>query len=384
VFGGENRYKTQKEISLRPTVAEVDLSAIVHNIKAIKNKVAPAQVMAVVKANAYGHGVAQVSQVALENGASYLGVALVEEGIELREKGFRAPILVFGGLLPEQVEEFVRHNLDATVYDERTMMALQKAARQQNKQALIHVKIDTGMGRVGIPWEQAEAFIQKATALENIKLQGIYTHFATSDEMDKSFAYLQLARFKDVVRACERDGLHIPIKHTANSGAILDVPEAYFNMVRPGVMMYGYYPSKETTESVAIKPAMTFRTRILHIKEIERGTSVSYGRTFIARQKTRVATLPVGYADGYNRLLSNQGEVLIRGKRFPVIGRVCMDLIMVDLGQDQDIRVGDEVVLFGSQNGEEVSVQSICDKLNTIPYEVTCWVSERVPRVYKQ
>ena len=365
-------------------MAEVDLSAISHNIKAIKEKVAPARVMAVVKANAYGHGVLPTSRVALQSGADSLGVALVEEGAELREKGFRAPILVFGGMLPEQADEFVRYDLQATVYDDQALAALQQTARRQQKQALVHVKIDTGMGRVGIPWTEAEAFIKKVAATENIALQGVYTHFATSDEMDKSFTHLQLSRFKEIVTACERDGIHIPIKHAANSGAILDVPESYFDLVRPGVMMYGYYPSTETTESVAIKAAMTFKTRVLHIKEIERGTSVSYGRTFMARQKSRVATLPVGYADGYNRLLSNQGEVLIRGRKFPVIGRVCMDLIMVDLGGDKEIRIGDEVVLFGWQNGQQVSVQSICDKLNTIPYEVTCWVSQRVPRVYKK
>jgi len=370
--------------SSRPTVAEIDLSAIAFNLAGIKKKVAPAAIMAVVKADAYGHGAVEVSRLALQQGAEYLGVALTQEGIELRQNGLRCPILVFGGTWPEEAESLVAHDLEATVYDSKGLEALQAAARKHNKLAKIHIKLDTGMGRVGVDWREALPFAEKAAGSEGIELQGLYTHFATSDQMDKSFAYLQLARFQQVIEQLEAKGIRIPIKHTANSGAILDMPESYFDLVRPGVMMYGYYPSKETSESVPLRPAMTFKTRVLNVKAIERGISVSYGRQFIAEKETRIATLPVGYADGYNRLLSNRGEVLIRGRCYPIVGRVCMDLIMANLGDDEDVVVGDEAVLFGRQGNEDVTVQSICDLLGTIPYEVTCWVSKRVPRVYRK
>ncbi len=367
----------------RPTVAEIDLSAIAFNLAGIRKRVAPAAIMAVVKADAYGHGAVEVSRCALQNGAEYLGVALTQEGIELRQSGLQCPILVFGGTWPEEADSLVSHDLEATVYDSEGIEAMRAAALKHNRPAKIHIKLDTGMGRVGIDWRTAPPFIEKAVRTEGLLLQGLYTHFATSDQMDKSFAYLQLARFQQVTKQLESKGIRIPIKHTANSGAILDMPESYFDLVRPGVMMYGYYPSKETSESVPLRPAMTFKTRVLFLKSIERGTSVSYGRQFIAEKKTRIATLPVGYADGYNRLLSNRGEVLIRGKRYPIVGRVCMDLIMANVGEDEDIAAGDEAVLFGRQGDEEVTVQSICDLLGTIPYEVTCWVSRRVPRVYR-
>ena len=370
--------------SSRPAIAEINLSAIAFNLAGIKKRVAPAAIMAVVKADAYGHGAVEVSRHALQHGAEYLGVALTQEGIELRQSGLECPILVFGGAWPEEADSLVAHDLEATVYDSNGLEALRAAAQNQNKSANIHIKLDTGMGRVGIDWRTALPFVEKAARSGGIQLQGLYTHFATSDQIDKSFAYLQLARFQQVVKQLETRGIRTPLKHTANSGAILDMPESYFDLVRPGVMMYGYYPSKETSESVPLRPAMTFKTRVLYVKSIERGTSVSYGRQFIAKKETHIATLQVGYADGYNRLLSNRGEVLIRGKRYPVVGRVCMDLIMANVGEDEDIATGDEAVLFGRQGNEEVTVQSICDLLNTIPYEVTCWVSKRVPRVYKR
>jgi len=217
---------------------------------------------------------------------------------------------------------------------------------------------------------------------EGVELVGLYTHFATSDALDKSYANLQLLRYKSLIDELESKGIRIPLKHTANSGAILDMPGSWFDLVRPGIMMYGHYPSAETIGSVEIHPAMSFKTAVIQVKQIERGQSVSYGRTLIADRPMTIATLPVGYADGYNRLLSNRGEVLIRGRRFPVAGRVCMDLIMAAAGAGDEIRAGDEVVLFGRQGDEEISVASICELLGTIPYEVTCWVSKRVPRVY--
>ncbi len=367
---------------MRPTVAVIDLKAIRSNVQSVVQKVKPARVMAVVKANAYGHGMPEVAKTALDAGADYLAVALVEEGIGLREAGILEPTLIFGGFFPDQAKLFVQYDLDATLYSVRNGEALAKAARSLGRRARVHVKIDTGMGRVGVPWEKAADFVAEVAAMDALELVGVYTHFATSDERDKTFANLQLERFRWVLKQIESRGISIPIRHAANSGAILDMPEAYFDMVRPGIMLYGYYPSFETTESVPLQPAMAFRSKVLFVKEVEKGTSVSYGRKFVAPRKTTIATIPVGYADGYNRLLTNQGEVLIAGKKYPVVGRVCMDQILVDLGPGSQVREGDDVLLFGKTPAGEVSVYDICRKLGTIPYEVTCWVSGRVPRIY--
>jgi len=367
---------------VRSTVAVIDLSAYRYNLEQIKKKVAPAQTMAVVKANAYGHGMIPIAKTALETGVAYLGVALVEEGVELRENGIKTPILVFGGVEPEQIALFFEHELDMMLYTESAALQVSRQAQRLHQLAIVHVKIDTGMGRVGVHWKQALDLIPKLATMPGIHLKGLCTHFATSDEKDKRFAKLQLERFNQVIQQLEAKTIHIPLKHVANSGAILDLPESYFNMVRPGIMSYGWYPSEETSESVDIKPVMSFKTQVRYIKEIRQGESVSYGRKYIATQATRIATLPVGYADGYNRLLTNQGEVLIRGKRFPVVGRVCMDLIHADIGNHTEIKEGDEVILFGRQGQESIYVTDICKKINTIPYEVCCWISDRVPRIF--
>ena len=367
---------------MRPTFAEIDLAAIAHNIQTIKERVHPALVMAVVKADAYGHGVNPVSKIARESGATYLGVALVEEGIELRNYGFLEPILVFGGAFEDQLIDFFKYNLEATVYTKELAESLSLLAKRLQKPIRVHVKVDTGMGRVGVAAEDAIDFIEYLSNLDGIQLQGLYTHFATSDEPDKTFANLQFDRFKNIQEELAEKNIHIPLKHAANSGAILDMPGTYLDMVRPGVMMYGYYPSNETTESVPIKPAMTLKSRVSFIKTVPEDFSVSYGRKFVTPRPTRIATIPLGYADGYNRLLTNQAKVTIRGKQFPLVGRVCMDLVMADIGMEQDIRIGDEVILFGKQEDNAFTVNEICQSINTIPYEVTCRISRRVPRVY--
>jgi len=368
---------------LRPTIAEIDLSAIAFNIQQIQKRVSPAQIMAVVKADAYGHGAVPVARTAIENGASYLGVALVEEGMELRRHGISHPILVFGGAFEEQLNDFFEYNLEMTVYTEEIVQQLSLLANKRQQPIGVQVNVDTGMGRVGVPFHKAVSFIENLSRLEGIQLKGIYTHFATSDEKDKTYARLQFERFQNVIQELEQKSLSIPFKHAANSGAILDLPETYLDMVRPGVMMYGYYPSDETSESVPIKPAMTFKTKVSFIKDVPENTSLSYGRKYITKKPTRIATLPLGYADGYNRLLTNRGIVTIRGQKFPVVGRVCMDLILVDLGDDKSIQINDEVILFGSREDNAFTVNEICKIVDTIPYEVTCWVSKRVPRIYK-
>jgi len=369
-------------MSFRATWAEINLGAIAHNLQEIKKKVAPAEIMAVIKADAYGHGLKEVARVALENNARYLGVSAVEEGVQLR-KQTTTPILVFGGFFENQIKACLEHDLELTLFDFELAGALSKQAQASGNSAKVHIKVDTGMTRVGVHWQESLDFICRVSELRYVKIVGIYTHFASADAKDKSFAKTQLQRFQKVLTELEMRNIQIPLKHTANSGAILDLPESYFDMVRPGVSIYGYYPSFEATESINLQPAMSFKSQVVAVKQVESGTKISYDSTYETVKQTKIVTVPVGYADGYNRLLSNQGEVLIRGKRYPVVGQVCMDFIMVDIGLENDIQTGDEVVLLGCQGDEEISIYEICEKLNTIPYEFTCMISSRVPRVYK-
>lgn len=368
----------------RPTVAEIDLGAIAHNLRAIQARVAPARVMAVVKANAYGHGILDVAQTAVACGVSYLGVATLEEALQLRGNGFDLPVLVFGGFFAEQAEAFVEHGVTATVYDWPRAERLAKVALERGKKVPVHVKVDTGMGRVGVDWSQASAFVARLFELQGVEVEGVYSHFASSDATDKTYAKMQLRRFRQLLEDLQARKIVVPWRHMANSGAILDLPESYFDMVRAGVMLYGYYPSDETSESVALRPAMALKSQIIAVKEVQAGTAISYNSTYKTRERTRIAIVPVGYGDGYNRLLSNRGEALVRGRRVPVVGRVCMDQIMLDLGPEGEAAVGDEVVLLGRQGSDEITIYEWCEKLNTIPYEVTCLITGRVPRCYKQ
>lgn len=338
--------------------------------------------MAVVKADAYGHGAIPVARRALMAGATQLGVALVEEGIELRRANIEAPILVFGGLFESQIDDFFEHDLQMTLYDLPLAEKVSRRALALGQRACVHVKVDTGMGRVGMEVAEALEKISAMAALPGLEIVGVYTHFATADEQDKTFARLQLRRFREVVTALESRGLRPPSLHAANSGAVLDLPESYFNLVRPGVMIYGYYPSRETSESIPLEPAMTLRNEIIFVKRVPAGTSISYGRIFTTTKPTTIATLPIGYADGISRRLSNNLEVLVRGRRCSSVGRVCMDQIMVDLGDMADVKVGEEVVLLGKQGSEEISIYEWCERLETIPYEVTCGISKRVRRVH--
>lgn len=370
---------------MRFTNVDIDLLAIRENLLAIKRQVSPAEIMAVVKADAYGHGAVEVAKLAADTGVAYLAVALVEEALELRNHGIKLPILIFGGELDDQVEELVHIDAEITIYSLELAKSISDKALQVGKIIPVHIKVDTGMGRVGIHWSEAIRFIRQCMSFPGIRIQGLYTHFATSDEGEKEFANQQLANFKNIIASLKMNHIHIPVIHAANSGAILDMPDAYFNMVRPGIMMYGYYPSAETTESVPLKPAMTFKSKILYLKEVEAHTPISYGRTYYARTRTKIATIPVGYADGYNRLLSNRGKVTINKHEFPVVGRVCMDQILVDVGINFEGKIGDDVILFGPKcEGNELTVYDICRLVNTIPYEVCCWISKRVPRIYRK
>lgn len=367
----------------RPTWVEIDLNALRHNLLAIKKRVGPQiKILGIVKADAYGHGDYEVSRVLLDNGVEMLGIAILEEGIQLRDKGIKAPLLLLGGIFEEQIDTVIQYGLTPTVYDLKLAEVLSKRAYYFNTTTKVHVYVDTGMGSIGVKYDKAIEFIKVVKNLKNLLIDGIYTHCSSSDEKDSAFTNLQIKRFRDVLTALDSMNARIPLRHMANSGAILGYPEAYFTMVRPGLSLYGLYPSEDVSRDIGIRPVMSFKTRVIHFKEMDTGDVVGYGRGYSIIKPTRVATLPLGYDDGYNRLLSNQGEVLIRGKKAFVIGRVCMDQCFVDVTNIKDVSVGDEVVLYGRQGQETIPIESIAKQLNTIPYEVTCSISKRVPRIY--
>jgi alanine racemase len=366
----------------RPTWAEVDLSAIRDNIRSIRARVGRhVKIMPAVKADAYGHGAVPVSRTCLEAGADALGVACVEEGIELREAGIRAPILILGCSEPEAADEIVRYDIASTCCDERFAKALSESAVRQGKTAAVHVKIDTGMGRIGVFPEDAAPFFQTVAALPGIALEGIFTHFACSDEADRSFTLYQISTFAKVVTALKRQGFTKLIAHASNSGGILGYPESDFDAVRPGIMIYGHYPSASVPASVPVREALTLKSRIVFLKQVKAGNCVSYGRTCRLERNSIVATLPIGYADGYSRSLSNVGEAVVRGFKVPVIGRVCMDQILIDVTDVPSVRLGDEVILYGG-GYDFLSVTKIAEKIGTISYELLCNIGKRVPRIY--
>lgn len=366
----------------RPTWAEVDLSAIRDNIKAIRARAgANVRVMPAVKADGYGHGALAVSKACLEAGADVLCVACVEEAIQLRDAGITAPILILGCSTADAASEIVRGDISATVCDVAFAKDLSDAALRQQKTVRIHVKVDTGMGRIGIQPDRALDFVDEMKSLPGLELEGIFTHFPTSDETDRSFTLSQIEIMCKLRRALARYGAQAPMMHTANSGGILAFPEAYFDAVRPGIMIYGCYPSSEVERSIPIREAMTLKTRIVFLKESDAGTTISYGRTHALKQRSKVATLPIGYGDGYPRLLSNRGEAAVRGIRVPVIGRVCMDQIMIDVTDVPGVQMGDEVVLYGG-GYDYLNVARTAESIGTISYELFCNLGSRVPRVY--
>ena len=363
---------------------EIDLDAVGHNVSMIKEVVGKnCEIMAIVKANAYGHDAVEVSRVALEGGATRLGVALLEEGIVLRRAGFDCPILILGLTPKDQIGSLISYDLTPTVCDLPMAESLSQAAIKNKKTAKVHLDIDTGMRRLGIQPGEALDFARKIKEMKNIEIEGLYTHFAAADEKDKSYTELQFAEYKRVVDELEKGDLNIPLKHVANSAAIFDLPYTHLDMVRLGITMYGLFPSAEIERKVNLKPAAKFKTKIIFIKKVPAGKSIGYGRAYTTTRETIVATLPVGYADGYPRLLSGKGEVLVRGKRTPTIGRICMDLCMIDVTDIAGVQVGDEVVLWGEQGGEVIPVEEIAEKAGTINYEIICLVDKaRVSKVF--
>jgi alanine racemase len=369
----------------RPTWLEIDLSAIGNNTRLIKALVGPhVRLLISLKADAYGHGAIKVARTTLHNGASMLGVATVSEATPLREAGISAPILVFGYVPLWQMREAVRQQVTVTLYSLEAAQALSRAAVALNKTVNVHVKIDTGMGRLGLRSEQHEeivALIRAIKALPGLVLEGLYTHFAQADAADKSYTYRQLERLHAVLDILEAQGLRPPIVHAANSAATLALPETHFDMVRPGIAIYGLHPSDEVRLPESFRPALSFKTQVAQVKIIPAGEGIGYGSTYITDKPTRIAVLPVGYADGFRRAPRNWGSVLIHGQEAPLLGRVCMDQCMVDVSHIPQTRVGDEVVLIGRQGNATLTAEQVAERLGTINYEVVAEILARVPRV---
>jgi alanine racemase len=366
---------------MRPTVVEVSLTRLAENFRAIEAAVAPAAVMPIVKANAYGHGLVPVARHLVGLGARSLGVAFLEEAVALREAGITAPILVMGGIFGDQIPVFLRHGLTLTASSLDKLRQIDQVARELGVTARVHLKIDTGMERIGVHYYSARGLLEQAAECRHCVVEGIYSHFANADAADLGSARLQLARFLEVLTWYDKHGLPAPVRHMANSGAILQLPESHLDLVRPGILLYGVYPSAEVAHTIAVRPALAWKSRVVYFKVVKPGHPVSYGSTWQPDHMVRVVTIPVGYGDGFFRALSNVAHVVIRGKRYPVVGRVCMDQVMVNLEWDSAYN-GDEVVLIGTDGGETVTCEDVAAWAGTIPYEVLTSINTRVPRVY--
>lgn len=366
---------------LRPTHIEVDLAALVENYRVIAAHVAPAQVMPILKANAYGHGLVPVARALEAAGVPSVGVAYLEEGLRLRQCGVRCPVLVLGGIVGDQIPLFLANDLSLTASSVDKLRAVEACAEAQGIRAKVHLKIDTGMERIGIHWYSAETLLEASLSCRHLDIEGIFTHFANADRADLAHARLQLERFLEVLRFYERRSLPTPLRHAANSGAILQLSESHLDLVRPGVLFYGAAPSSELALGLAVKPAMRWISKVVFFKVVKAGNPVSYGSDFAPTEMTRVVTLPVGYGDGYVRRLSGRAQVLLGGRRHPVVGRVCMDQSMVDIGLHSAWN-GDQAVLLGRQGNQAITIEELAAWADTIPHEMFALINTRVPRIY--
>lgn len=367
--------------------AAIDLDAVCHNISEIKKLVGPdTKIMPVIKADGYGHGAVPVAKALNKIGVDGFAVAIIEEGIALRKQGITKPILILGYTSEYQYASLIQHEIEQTVFSYEMAEAISKFAVTMKKEARIHIKVDTGMNRIGFkPTEESVGQVQRIQKLPNIKIQGIFTHFACADEEDKTSARYQKKQFDQFVSKIEEKGIEIPVKHVSNSAAIMDLRECRMDMVRSGIITYGLYPSEEVDKSaIDLKPALSLISHVIHVKEVGPGEGVSYGSTFVTDRKTRIATIPVGYADGYPRALSSRGRVIIRGQYAPIIGRICMDQFMVDVTDIEGVSVMDRVTLVGTEGDKNISVEEAADLAGSFNYEFVCGIGKRVPRVYFQ
>lgn len=375
--------------SLRPTTAHIDLGALRHNLAQVRRLAGDREVIAIVKADAYGHGAVPVARALAAEGVTRFGVALVEEGRALREAGVRGEVLVLGGFVEDQAAEIVELGLTATIFHAGHADALNEAARRAGRAAPVHVKIDTGMGRLGFSPVAAPVAVAALARCAFLRLEGLMTHFADADLADPAYAREQVARFDAVAETVRRAGVRIPIRHAANSAAVMAASSwrsamggPLYDAVRPGLMLYGARPGPAVGAGVDLRPVLSLTTRILLLKRVPPGTPISYGRTFVTRRESLIAVLPIGYADGYPRALSNAGRVLVRGRAAPVVGRVCMDLTMVDATDVPDAAEGDEAVVIGAQGAAAITVEEVAAGAGTIAYEILCGIGPRVPRRY--
>jgi alanine racemase len=373
--------------SSRPTIAEINLKHLAYNFNQIKKRIGKnIKILAVVKADAYGHGASNISSYLEKLGVNFLGVAYLEEAIEIKKAGIKTPILILGGIFPGQEKYIVEYDLIPAIFDSKTAQSLSICALEKNKNISVHVKIDTGMGRIGIQYSKVKIFLEKIKDLPGLTISGILSHLAVAESdltPGLSFTQKQIDNLKQAVEEFNNLGFNPVWKHIANSSALIingNLP--HFNLVRPGLVLYGAYPSLNLFNKFHLLPVMNIKTKIIQLKEVPAGSTISYDRTYTCQKKTKIATLPIGYADGFPRNLSNKGEVLIKGKRAKVVGMVCMDMIMIDVTEIPNIKIGDDVVIIGKQGDEQITVEELAKKAETIPYEILCRIGKRVPRVF--
>ena len=364
---------------LPPTIAEIDLDSLAHNYHQIRSRVHPGvKILAVVKDNAYGHGAVVIARELERLGVDLFGIAFADEGVELRDGGIKKPILILSGICEEEIDKVIEYNLIPMVFDGGIGKYLSDQANRRNSRVKVHLKFDTGMGRLGVPVEGARKFLEQMKGLPNLVIDGVASHFSMADE---AYTRAQLKAFRGVAELFRGEGIRPTYWHISSSASMIDFPDSWFNLIRPGIMIYGSYPNREYIGRIALRPVMRLRTAIGFLKRVPAGTRISYGGTYTMQRESLIATLPIGYGDGYNRLLSDRGEVLLKSKRVPVVGRICMDHTMVDVTDVRDVAPGDEVVLMGRQGGDEITAEEIAEKIGTISYEVLCMVGKRVPRV---
>jgi alanine racemase len=381
-------YKMQNRKRYYRVQANVNLNAIRHNLTQIRSKVeANTKLMVIIKADAYGHGAVPLAKaIGTSNMIDYYGVAIIEEAIELREAGIEKPILILGYTPKEQYDLVVAYDVVQTVFQYEMAEAISREAKHQEKIAKIHIKIDTGMSRIGFSdTQESIKIIKQISTLENIEIEGMFSHFARADETDKTSTKNQLERYIAFNKMLEEKQIYIPLKHIANSAGIIEFPEAYFNMVRCGIATYGIYPSEVVNQQeIHLTPAMELKTHVIYVKDVESGVGISYGAAFVTDKKTRIATIPVGYADGYSRNLSNHGRVIIHGRYAPIVGKICMDQFMVDVTNIADVKQGDSVTLLGRDADAYISAEELAEGSHSFAYELVCTVGKRIPRVYSE
>lgn len=369
----------ENKIGYRPTWAEVNLKSLAFNLNQVKKLLsAKTLILATIKADGYGHGLIPVARKLAASGVDYFGVASIDEGIKLRAAGIKIPVLILGLILKEDIIPLVDYKLIPTICSYDLALKLDRLGQRLAQRIKVHIKVDTGMGRIGLNQQETLKFIRRVRRLKFIEIEGIFTHFALADT-NKKFTAGQINSFNQLISQLEAEGIHIPLAHAANSMGLLAYRQSHFNMVRPGLVLYGLYP--KTGLKINLKPILSLKTKVMYVKKVAKGRGISYGHIYITKKKTTIITLPIGYGDGYPRNLSNIGSILVKGKRFKICGRICMDQIMVDVG-DLKVRLGDEVVLIGKQGKDRISAEELARQCKTIPYEIVCGLGNRIPRVY--